>query len=322
MYDINRSNLLSINTMKMYLYDLAVLGSIKRKLENQLNHKMGQRSCLGRTRKFNDNEYRRRTYHYRDEYLEQYVFILVGIVILMGISIFTGAKWTDWVEVMLFKSIGETMSIIILIGICLAIPLIPLRFKYRKEEEEKRFDLLEEQRARERFEKEEDMRLQKESKQIVILNNEIKELEDKLCQVDREITAQFGKEILHKDYRDVRVCGVMFQLFDTGRVFTLTEAMNLYEDLKWKAEMKIMLQSLIEKVDDLLQIGRNLEYYSKCTMDNQIETNNILHEISMNQQQIQSNQEAIAMNTDIIRSNTDTIRMLEEFKFIQNERNK
>ena len=29
MYDINRSNLLSINTMKMYLYDLAVLGSIK-----------------------------------------------------------------------------------------------------------------------------------------------------------------------------------------------------------------------------------------------------------------------------------------------------
>ena len=96
--------------------------------------------------------------------------------------------------------------------------------------------------------------------------------------------------------------------------------MNLYEDLKWKTEMKALLQSLIDKVDDLLSVQRNIEYYTRCISNNQQETHRMLQEVSMNQQRIQDNQHAIDLNVDVIRRNTDTMRMLAEYNFIQSNR--
>ena len=319
MYDIERSNLLSTNTMKMYLYDLAVLGTVKGNIENQIVNKKRIRNNLGRTEEFNSRPYRH-IYHDREEYIIIYATTLVLVFIAMIVSAFMGAGWKDWVENVLLDNMGETTTMLVLCGFYLATPIIPIRLKMKKERQQEKLDDIAEQRARKQFEKEEDRRLQKESKQIVLLNNEIKELEQELCSIDNEIAHIFNMDILHKEYQDVKVCGVMFQLFDTGRVHNLTDAMNLYEDLKWKAEMKSMLQALLEKVDDLLSVQKNIEYYSRCITGNQIETNKILQDVSLNQRQIQSNQEAIEMNTEVIRFNTNTMRMLEEFRFIQSER--
>lgn len=319
MYDINRSNLLSTNAIKMYLYDLAVLGIVRENLKNEKNDKRRIRDNLGRTREFNSVSYRH-IYHDSNEYIGIYVLTLILVLIAMIVSIFMGARWTHWVEDVLLDNMGETTTFIVVCGCYLATPIIPIHIKIKMENRQKRLDEISEREARNQFEKEEDVRLQKESKQIVLLNSEIRELEQKWERVNKEIIRLFNMDILHEKYQDVKVCGVMFQLFDTGRVHNLTDAMNLYEDLKWKDEMKLMLQSLIEKVDELLRAQKKLEYYSKCITSNQIETNKILQDVSMNQRQIQSNQEAIEMNTDVIRFNTNTMRMLEEFRFIQSEK--
>lgn len=320
MFDINRSNLLSANTMKMYLYDLAVLGNAKSNIEKQIFNKKETRNNLGIRREFNNIPYKH-VYPDREEYITIYVVTLVLLTVVIIVSVFTGAGWTDWL-VGLKDSLGETTAILFM-GVCyLLLPIIPVNLKKRSERRQDELDEIAEQQSRELFEKEEDRRIQKESEQIFFLNNQIKELEQEWNSINNEITHIFDMDILHKEYQDVKVCGVMFQLFDTGRVHNLTDAMNLYEDLKWKAEMKSMLQALLEEVDELLSVQRNIEYYSRCIIENQAETKKILQDVSLNQHQIQSNQKAIEMNTEVIRFNTSTIRMLEEYRFIQNERAK
>ena len=141
---------------------------------------------------------------------------------------------------------------------------------------------------------------------------------DKSCScVDQQLLQLYRLEILHPNYQDPQICGVMFQLFDTGRVHNLTEAMNLYEDLRWKAEMQSLLQSLIEKVDDMLSIVSNIEYYSRCALENQKETHRLLNGVSMRMSQISESQEAVRINTDVLRANSETMQILQEMDFIR-----
>ena len=108
----------------------------------------------------------------------------------------------------------------------------------------------------------------------------------------------------------------MFQLFDTGRVFNLTEAMNLYEDLKWKNEMKQMLGELINKVSKLITITSHIEYYSKCALENNNKTNSLLNKISMNQKDIICSQNAIAINTSVIAQNIETMKLYQQYDIL------
>ena len=306
--------------MKMYLYDLTILGIIRKDIQEKIAVKRTMRFSLGRKREFDRTPYR--TYEEdMESYVYTYVITLVVVLILLIVCVFRNGwiySGMNAVLTILRYGFGDTIAIILVGGCYLASPLIPIYYKKQKHKQEEREKQVAEQKAREVFEKEEDRRLQRESRQIVQLNNEIKMLEEKYNKIDTEIKRQFNMNILHEKYQDVTVCGVMFQLFDTGRVQNLTDAMNLYEDLKWKSGVNSMLQTLIDKVDALLDRGENMEYYSKCMIQNQQEMSRILQDVAMNQEKIQNSQEAIEINTDIIRFNTDTVKLLETYRLLEN----
>ena len=81
--------------------------------------------------------------------------------------------------------------------------------------------------------------------------------------------------------------------------------------------MQSLLQSLIEKVDDMLSIVSNIEYYSRCALENQKETHRLLNGVSMRMSQISESQEAVRINTDVLRANSETMQILQEMDFIR-----
>ena len=88
MYDINRSNLLSVENIKMYLYDLAVLGNAKSKLENQIYNIRMQQNSLGKKAYFNNNELYIKSSNYYGflDMFSHYIINWILVCLILGIG--------------------------------------------------------------------------------------------------------------------------------------------------------------------------------------------------------------------------------------------
>lgn len=322
MYDINRSNMLSVESLKMYLYDISMLANAKADLDQKINVLTEEKDTYGKEREFNKYPFLREKVtiscfigiFYLAMIFIAIIMFTINLVIpkeldngLWELLIYMHHGWVRFTEngMLYFKIIIViTVSVILASIFCIYLHCENLIKKIRENE------------ARKIFELEERNRREREHARIQSIDAELSELQQKAERIQKEIDTQFQLEILHESYQDTEACGIMFQLLDTGRVDTLIEAMNMYEDLKWKSEMKEMMQSMLEKASQIIKQQKNMEHYLKCVIDNQQETERILHGISINQRNISINEQAIQLNTAVIASNTNALAALGELGFI------
>lgn len=316
MYDINRSNMLSVETLKMYLYDISLLGNAKAGLDEKIDALTEEKESYGKKREFNSWPFFRRK-------IEVWDFIgafFATEIVIAFILIVALIAFTEEMEELLLNKF-RIMTIIergrmefvtymtVLACICgIACAVAYCLYRYYKNFIKK----IREDKARRIFDEEERYRLERENIEIQRIDTEFSELQQKAARIQNEISAQFKLDILHETYQDTEACGIMFQLLDTGRVDTLIDAMNMYEDLKWKSEMKEMLQSMLEKASQIIKQQKNMEHYAKYIMSNQQQINRILHGIAINQYSIARNDQAIELNTAVIASNTNVMSVLDE----------
>lgn len=322
MYDINRSNMLSVESLKMYLYDISMLANAKADLDQKINVLTEEKDTYGKERKFNNYPFSRKKVSI-SYFMGKFFWAMILMVCVMSWAYLIFPEELDnllrklliymhygWVR---FRKNGMLYFIIIIV-ITVSVILASIFCIYLHCQN--LIKKIRENKAREIFEVEDRNRREREHARIQSIDAEFSELQQKAECIQKEIDAQFQLEILHESYQDTEACGIMFQLLDTGRVDTLIDAMNMYEDLKWKSEMKEMMQSMLEKASQIIKQQKNMEHYLKCIISNQQETERILHGISINQSNIAINEQAIQLNTAIIASNTNALAVLGELGFI------
>lgn len=313
MYDINRSNLLSAEIVKIHLYNISILGVSQTQVERQKKALLSKKQSLGIRNTFDETPY-------QDCHQESYnntAFVIVLVLALLGPVLFIIAS--NQYLTSLFRSLMKSSKLGVGLFIILWF-LLPYccskLYNTHKQKREMQYRLAKKEIALKEFRDAEEARLSKEAMQCMEITKEISHLGHISTRINRQLSSLYQQEILHPDYQSPQICGVMFQLFDTGRVHNLTDAMNLYEELRWKAEMQSLLQSLVKKADDMLSAVSNIEYYSRCTLENQKEAHRLLNGVSMKLSQISNSQEAIRVNTDVLRSNSETMRIIQELNFI------
>ena len=303
MYDIERTNLLSKESLKIYLYDVSILEALYKKKKNDVDELKNRSENLGLPGRFVKPQFNDSFYNVDDETASwSSVFglttAIVGCLLLHWNALIGGS-----ILFLLGYIVGYPILSIILSLIC--------KVKNRKIEEKYSKEV---ERARKSFEINDNIRIEGENKKKDYLKQEMFVIERETQEIITELNKLYDMDYIHpSDRKKPNIHAVLYYLIDTGRASNLQEALNLYDTAKFRDDLKQMLREIVNMADAILYQQQDLMNHIRLSDDTNKETNRILSGIGMNQERILENQQAIKINTDVINANVFSMRMIQNY---------
>lgn len=323
MFDISRTNALSVNALKTYLYDITILEAAINAKYKDIAYLRKQSESLGIPEQFYGEPM---TGSDEAEGTGSIVGLVIGIIATLGGLIALLVSWGSlaaiWEHIFGVIIIG---TIILFSGAILTGGLMFLIAKIFKAVDYNTFRKMRNKQIEDdniqrqlEFEEQDNIRIEKELEQKKIIYGDISIYENQIRELQKVRNKLLAMDFVHPD--DIKnkpnICGVMYYLLDTGRASNLQEALNLYDTAQFRDEVKVLLNQILVKLDSIIDEQRELKFYVQQANDEQRQIERTLRELNINHQVIQDNQEAIRYNTDVISGNTETMKLIEMYNFL------
>ncbi len=136
-----------------------------------------------------------------------------------------------------------------------------------------------------------------------LVNNSITEYRNALLSVEKTLNTYYSEDIIYPKYRNLTALLYIFEYFDSGRVTTLVEAYNFYEE-EWRLDKIISnLDLIIQKLDIIISnqfdVLQSIKDSTKMIQETSDKLINKANEISKGQNKITQNLSSINENVEI-----------------------